>query len=338
MARERTHWQWRWLRLGIVTSLLLITANWRTATATPGAPAPLAQATTTVTYPPTTALFANPERGFYHYVETRSSAPLLYDLDTLQAYRNNENITLLYCIHYLDTFVNTPISAAFLQHIQTNLATVHAAGLKCVLRFAYTDDWNNETPPFGDATKTTILAHIAQLEPILRSHSAVIAAVQAGFIGVWGEWYYSDHFVDDPTTPWVVSPARQADRFAVLQRLLNALPTTHAVQVRYPHGKQAMFSTATPLDQSQAYGGSALARTGYHNDCFLASATDFGTYREEQLAADKAYLATESAFLPMGGETCNPNPPRSQCPTALQELARFHWSLSEPRVPPRCLC
>ena len=28
----------------------------------------------------------------------------------------------------------------------------------------------------------------------------------------------------------------------------------------------------------------------------------------------------------MGGESCNPNPPRSSCPTALAELARFHWS------------
>jgi len=29
----------------------------------------------------------------------------------------------------------------------------------------------------------------------------------------------------------------------------------------------------------------------------------------------------------MQGETCNPNPPRSGCPTALAELARLHWSI-----------
>ena len=28
----------------------------------------------------------------------------------------------------------------------------------------------------------------------------------------------------------------------------------------------------------------------------------------------------------MGGETCAPNPPRSSCPTALDELSGFHWA------------
>ncbi|MCB0064583.1 MAG: DUF4874 domain-containing protein [Caldilineaceae bacterium] len=100
------------------------------------AAAPAGQTTTTVTYSPTTANLANPERGFYRYIETRSSAPNAYNVATLQGYRTNEQITLLYCITYLDTFVNSPISASFLQHIADNLNTVRSAGLKCILRFA----------------------------------------------------------------------------------------------------------------------------------------------------------------------------------------------------------
>jgi len=39
-----------------------------------------------------------------------------------------------------------------------------------------------------------------------------------------------------------------------------------------------------------------------------------------------SYLANETMFLPMGGETCAVNVPRSECPTAIAEMEKFHWS------------
>lgn len=277
----------------------------------------------TVLYTPTDETIPNPERGFYRYIETRSSAPVNYDADLLASYFE-DGIRLLYCIHYLDTFVNRPISAPFLAHVQDNLNVVRNARLKCILRFAYTDDdptQRGDTPPFGDADKERIEAHISQLTPLLRSNADVIAFVQAGFIGVWGEWYYTDHFVDAPETPWVVSPAQYAQRLDVLTALLNAVPVTRTVAIRYPFAKPAMFGDVVTGGQA-----ANAARTGFHNDCFLASDTDFGTYRTDQLDADKVYLAEQTRTVPMGGESCNPNPPRSQCATALAELERFHWS------------
>ncbi|XP_069184402.1 uncharacterized protein [Procambarus clarkii] len=37
------------------------------------------------------------------------------------------------------------------------------------------------------------------------------------------------------------------------------------------------------------------------------------------------YLKNETLYLSMGGETCANNPPRSSCPTALQEMAELHY-------------
>ena len=48
--------------------------------------------------------------------------------------------------------------------------------------------------------------------------------------------------------------------------------------LRYPALKQSIFGTTTPLTAAQAYDGSPMARTGHHNDCFLSSANDVGTY------------------------------------------------------------
>ncbi|WP_268919071.1 DUF4832 domain-containing protein [Paractinoplanes lichenicola] len=72
------------------------------------------------------------------------------------------------------------------------------------------------------------------------------------------------------------------------------------------------------------YGTGAVARIGHHNDCFLASPDDFGTY--ENPAVEYPYLQQDTRTNPMGGETCVVNPPRSQCPTAVSELSGFHWS------------
>lgn len=309
-------------RLSMLFTLILwLLSRQQTAVATPAA--------TTVTYTANSTNIANPERGFYHHIETRGSSPNAYSLSQLQSYRTNEKITLIYCINVLDNFVSSNISQTFLDHIQSNLNTVRTAGLKCILRFSYTDIVNGDNgswppvPPYGDATKTQLLAHIEQLRPLLQANSDVIATAQMGFIGIWGEGYYSDHFVDDPNNPDTVSAARWQDRLEVLTTLLTALPPSRMTAVRTPEMKQNMLGTTTALPQANAYNGSLLARSSYHNDCFLASDSDFGTW---QSAAAKSYLANESKFVAMGGETCNYNPPRSACPSALVELALFHWS------------
>lgn len=285
-----------------------------------------AQAQQTITYEVSEGRIANQERGFYHYIETRSSQPNIYELNALRSFRQDEDITLLYCINYLDTFVSDSISSAFLDHFDANMNTVREAGLKCILRFAYTDDdptTRNEEPPFGDASKEQILVHITQLGPLLSKHADVIATLQAGFIGVWGEWYYTDHFVDNPSVPWDISEAQQARRLEIVEALLAHLPESHQVAVRYPHAKQGMLQRDTPILAEEGFSGTALARIGFHNDCFLAGEQDFGTYRNDE---DRQYLAEESKYVALGGETCQNNPPRSSCENALQELQQFHWT------------
>lgn len=293
--------------------------------ATPAALQPI-----TVTYPPTTAQFPNPERGFYHHTETHANSYEPLDLATLQSYRQNESITLILRLFYLDDFVDSDISQAYLAAMQDDFDTVRAAGLKVIVRLVYSNG-SDPGPPYGDATKAQILRHIEQLQPIWQANSDVIAAVQAGFIGLWGEWWYSDYF--QPDGDW-------DDRREVLLALLDTLPTTRMVQLRTPRYKYTIFSDTvvysdtmpfpTPLTITQAHDGSYLARTGYHNDCTLSSADDYGTY--VYTPTEYPYLEGDTNYVVMGGETCVPyfpgdsDPDRLKCQTALQELALFHWS------------
>lgn len=285
----------------------------------------VAPQTTSVEYVRSSALFPNPERGFYYHTEAHSNDYTPLDLPTLQGYRQNEQITLILRVFYLEEFVTSDISPTYLDAMQADFDTVRAAGVKLIVRFAYTDQLP-PTPPYGDASKAQILRHLEQVQPILQANRDVIAVVQAGFVGVWGEWYFTDHFVQDPNNPDEVTEADWANRREVVSEILRVLPTTRMVQARTPFIKQNIINRALPITPTEAYNRSDVARIGHHNDCFLASETDFGTYRSEVMEEEKAYLAEETRYLPMGGETCAPNPPRSDCPTAIEELSRFHWS------------
>ncbi|MFC4113059.1 DUF4832 domain-containing protein [Nonomuraea zeae] len=266
----------------------------------------------TVTYPQTTDNFANPERGLYHH--TGDCDKNDFALATLQSYRTSQQISLVMCVFYLAEYKTAPIGQAALDQLQQQLDTVRAAGMKMILRFAYTTSTDG-----ADAAKDRVLAHLDQLAPYLSANRDVIYLMQAGFIGAWGEWYYTQNFGNAGT----VSAADWANRKAVVDKILSVLPSTRMVQLRTPKFKRTLYS-ATALPPGQAHNGSAPARLGHHNDCFLASPDDYGTY--ENAAVEYPYLQAETAYVAMGGETCNPNPPRSDCPTAKSELSGFHWS------------
>lgn len=168
-----------------------------------------------------------------------------------------------------------------------------------------------------------MLEHIDQVGPLLRKHAETIAVLQAGFIGTYGEWYYSDFFVDDPSRPWIISAAQYASRREVVQALADAVPGV-PMQIRTPQHKRAMTGTSAPLTEGGAFGESLQARLGHHNDCFLVGSDDIGTYQNE---SERALVRAEAPFVPVGGETCNVDKPtRFSCAEAEAELALYGWS------------
>ncbi len=281
-------------------------------------------------------MIANPERGFYHHTETHYCAdgtgytPL--DVSTLRNFRTQENITQILRVFYLEKFAGQDaLDKAYLDKVRADFRTIRAAGVKAIVRFAYAlpgDGWPPPTP-YGDAPLPRVLKHINQLTPILRENSDVIELVQEGFIGLWGEGYYTDYF-SDPADPSIVTDQNWADRKAVTDALLRALPRDRMIQVRTPYMKQRTYGvptgTAGGLDAAHAYDGSPVARIGHHNDCFLASPDDFGTYLSDPIELDKDFVAQDSNYLPQGGETCAVNSPRSDWPSASAEMASMHFS------------
>ena len=255
----------------------------------------------TLLFQPLDAGLLNPERGFYDVIDLTDGTPS----DSVRT----AGMTLALAGVRLDAFRTAPLSATLLTDLESGLGRARTAGIKVILRFQYNDG------PIGaaDASHAQILSHLAQLQPLLARNADVIAVMQAGFIGAWGEWHSSTNGLD--TT---------AEHTAVLTGILRALPTSRMVQVRTPHFVDAMFPGGA-LPASAAYSGTDAARTGHHNDCFLADATDFGTY-QSPVETWKSYVAASGRFTPVGGETCAVDPPRSECASATAEMERLHFA------------
>jgi len=256
--------------------------------------------TPTSSYTEITTEFPNPERGFFRFSDLLPTT----DFAAIRA----SGASLAYTRVQLNRFRTGPISQAFLNDLSLAFTKLRAAGLKAVVRFQY-DEAGGQ-----DATKDQILAHLAQLKPVLQQNSHLIATLQAGFIGAWAEWHTSANGLDQNT----------AAKSAIVLALLDAVPDRF-VQIRTPKHKSDIFGSSFPMADSAAFSSNRFARVGHLNDAFLASDDDMGTYPANAVPYWKSLVAAETRFVPMGGEVLY-NPPRSGGATALAEMALLHFS------------
>ena len=221
----------------------------------------------------------------------------------------------------------SPNIDAQVTELNAQAARLRAAGMKMVLRFAYTRSTAGD-----DASPALVQQHLTRLTAVLQSNSDVIAVMESGFVGAWGEGYYSQNFGDRGN----VSAADWANRKAVVGKLLSILPAGRKVLVRTPRMKWQMYG-ATPATSADVTAARDVARVGHHNDCFLSNEFDSGTYTPGQKDAEYAYLAQDTRYVPMGGETCGKEPgsTRAECPTAAAGTAALPLQLRQRRLSPR---
>jgi Domain of unknown function (DUF4832)/Domain of unknown function (DUF4874) len=336
----------------------------------------------TVTYSSSNKDFPNPERGFYADSEYYQSSPnslTSSQLKTLILEKASAGyqVSLIHRSYFLPEFINAAkLPGSFINTVRQDLQAARGAGVKLILRFAYRtialEDCNGLPPSEQpaciaraklehDPSKQTILNHLENLKAVLSSNQDVIAYVDAGLLGTYGEWAYASdqgagsllsgftgNLAPDPQYGYSDGNVPNANTKEIINKFLDVLPETRAIAIRTPEQRVVLLEDSfdprvwnpkkTTITDETAFEDSALARLGAHNDCFLASSDDFGTYYyanypgvdiAAQIQKEKDYLSANNLFVPMGGETCalNADISSAQYPAyAKAELRKMRWS------------
>ncbi|MBR1706035.1 MAG: DUF4832 domain-containing protein [Bacteroidales bacterium] len=274
-----------------------------------------------VSYVEDTDNFCNPERGLYvpnifYFRNGRVPSP-----STPAALRNirRSGKTFSYSEFYIMEFVDKDLSEEALQSIRSTLEAHRTAGVKTIVRFAYSDGYAESDHPW-DATLVQTLRHVEQLKPLFQEYADIIYVVQYGFVGSWGEGYYTDNYGMNPRTDEDYKPRR-----ALMAALLDAVPVSRQVAVRYAGYKRGILGTtlADTITAATAFGPGDIARVAAFNDCFVSSSDDVGTYKS---SADREMWAAETNYVSMGGETCDAPTAYCNCLSTYENLEKYHWT------------
>ena len=249
-------------------------------------------ASATFTGNSTMSMDKNPERGFYISLAAgEGCAGWLPDyLGSSNAYGHP---FALFLLHWNPSSGTTQLN--------TDLGCLRTAGVKALILPEYcASQFCNE-----GYTISQVEAHIAAAASTFAANADVIAGVQMGVIGAWGETYDSGAGLDTG-----------ANRIRVRDALLNALPKSISLHMHSP--ATALYWYGSALTQAQAFNGTAKSRIGVANYCFMSSSNDrynfpgnvtlvdipLGTTEAQQ----RAFAAAQTEYTPFVFETCSGDP------------------------------
>lgn len=236
-----------------------------------------------------TAGIYNPERGFRLEIAVDIAKrcdvwkPLEYPgiTDYLEVETNKyacDSVSLVQTYFYLHGYIGNPLPPEAFTTMDVYFNKLRQLGKKTLLRFAY------ETEPMGAVssgpTMEEMFRHMKQLQPYLEKNKDVILALQAGFIGAWGEWHSSKHNIENS----------DANKRIVLEKICRMAPQDRVVQVRVPDYKNLL-----PKD-SEAYG-----KVSFHDDFIVVDPHRWDGNMHEG-TPNFNQIVEEGTFMPVDGE------------------------------------
>jgi len=267
-------------------------------------------------------IFCNPERGFTEESSriVSVSRPNVVKGDIGDKWGSNYKMRLMVVLYNFNKFKSVDLPQEILTGFDEDMQELRSHGLKCVLRFAYTETQKDDV----DATPEWVTRHLEQLKPYLAKNADVIYVLEAGFVGVWGEWYYSANYGNE-------TQHMNANRRKVIEALFANAPEDRFILFRYPMIKTEYLKDSKALTSEEGFSGTVKARMGCHNDAFLNSWGNDGTYASDNESDDplvRQYIATETLYVPNGGETNVEGKSMAEkvYAQAPSEMSKYHWS------------
>ncbi|MBV8209536.1 MAG: DUF4874 domain-containing protein [Burkholderiaceae bacterium] len=150
--------------------------------------------------------------------------------------------------------VTGPLSDDMLRSMEQRLAAFAGTGMRLLVRFTY--NFGPIAPTSMDAPIDVISTHIDQVAPILQRHKDLIFALEAGFIGTWGEWHDSTNGNDTAAAQKIV-----------LDKELGYFQNLFPILVRDPGDLILYTGTLQPQPG-----------LGIHDDYYASNSSDAATW------------------------------------------------------------
>lgn len=238
----------------------------------------------------------NPERGIYYWPGIRTGYHALVAQWLYLGSASDQD--LRWAGH------GSAATSPLLDRYADALAAHRSAGTKVLFRPRYDvpgDDTLGASRGgrFHADTLARQLGHIDAIAAMLGEFRDVVAFIEAGYLGRWGEW--NTYGYSASAAPLLSTPA---DRNAVIDHVLAAYAAA---------GVQQHVQLRRPVFAKEVLDRDPTARVGLHDDSFMTDEGDLDTYANVEpsnpssfasLADAKAWARALTARAPFGGETC----------------------------------
>lgn len=226
----------------------------------------------------------NPERGFYEPIGLNMQVSNNKVLNP-----KNNLVHLRVGIGSFSSKVNGEKDLEFtddmLNALDKTLKNIRSNGGSVIIRFAY-DNFNGtkDVEPSLDM----ILTHIGQLKKLFNDNADVIAYVELGFFGPWGEMHSSKICTKENVS-------------IAIDAMLDSVPKNIKIGVRTPayYASWADISLEK-INENITTSESNAYRVGLYNDGYLGSESDLGTFKNRDV--EVSWLNNQAKHTFYGGE------------------------------------
>lgn len=244
--------------------------------------------------------FDNPERGFYRprcmHLKQSGNTPLSPTENLVHLRVDISEFSSNAVISETDGTYgeSSPISEDALKALGDTIANIKAKGHTVIIRVCY-DPWYNGKSNYEPA-QSLILSHLSQLASVYNQYADVIAYIELGMYGPWGEMHTS-------------SCCTQENVSQAIDTLLNATDDTIKIGVRTPNYiaywlgvDYADFDVNSDTFKNAVKNKSNAYRLGMFNDGYLGSSSDLGTFTKISRQKGVEWLNEFAKYTLYGGE------------------------------------
>ena len=255
----------------------------------------------------------NPDRGFYKLVqiELQEGNENFSDFkDTIEDISEEDtDVSIISFQLNLKNFVSkTQLLEKKIEDINQYFSIMREYGYQVIFRVVYDSEGKENPEPEFDE----ILTQIESLKDVYTKNEDIILVVEAGFLGSYGEWHDGKYDED------------KEKRNELIKKLLSTIPESIQINLRKPSFITDYIGNDEAVTKENAFSNDEIARLGLHNDGYLASDTDLGTYEEDERNESLIWQEKQTLFTIFGGECQNKDSVYTDLEKAISDMKKRH--------------